>query len=130
MTSPGMLQKRPGYPYRPGHGIKGERTYNWLWCPLAKLNGPDYTADDSGAWFQGLLVRRNQTDGDLAYFMVWFPDGTTLEKLVQADGTRWRIEEGFRTAKNEFSLDLNETHSWHGVSLVMMAYALMAGVRA
>ncbi|WP_282813573.1 transposase, partial [Komagataeibacter intermedius] len=60
--------------------------------------------------------------------------GTTPEKLVQVEGTRWRIEEGFRTAKNEFGLDHNETRSWHGwhrhVSLVMLAYALMAGVRA
>lgn len=82
----------------------------------------------------GLLVRRNPTDGDFAYFTVWCPTGTTLEKLVQVEGTRWRIEEGFRTAKNEFGLDHNETRSWHGwhrhVSLVMLAYALMAGVRA
>ena len=117
-----------------GHGTKGERQYDWLWCPLAELNGADYTAGDGRAWIRGLLVRRNPTDGDLAYFTVWCPTGTTLEKLVQVEGTRWRIEEGFRTAKNEFGLDHNETRSWHGwhrhVSLVMLAYALMAGVRA
>jgi len=49
------------------------------------------------------------------------------------EGTRWRIEEGFETAKNELGLDHNETRSWHGwhrhVSLVMLAYAMMAAVR-
>ncbi|WP_143216510.1 transposase, partial [Acetobacter orientalis] len=46
---------------------------------------------------------------------------------------RWRVEECFETAKNEFGLDHNETRSWHGwhrhVSLVMLAYAVMASVR-
>jgi SRSO17 transposase len=53
--------------------------------------------------------------------------------LVRVEGTRWRIEEGFETAKNELGLDHNETRSWHGwhrhVSLVMLAYAMMAAVR-
>lgn len=117
-----------------GHGTKGERIYDWLWCPLAELQGADYIPADDRVWIRGLLVRRNPVDGDLAYFTVWCPSGTTLEKLVQVEGTRWRIEEGFRTAKNEFGLDHNETRSWHGwhrhVSFVMLAYALMAGVRA
>lgn len=78
-------------------------------------------------------MRRNPTDRDLAYFTVWCPDRTTFEKLVQVEGTRWRIEEGFRTAKNELGLDYNETRSWHGwhrhVSLVIRAYVLMASIR-
>lgn len=53
---------------------------------------------------------------------------------MRVEGTRWRIEEGFETAKNEFGLDHNETRSWHGwhrhVSLVMLAYAIMAAVRS
>jgi len=56
-----------------------------------------------------------------------------MQELVNVEGTRWRIEEGFETAKNEFGLDHNETRSWHGwhrhVSLVMLAYAVMASVR-
>nr|WP_227002526.1 transposase [Komagataeibacter diospyri] len=59
-------------------------------------------------------MRRNPADGNLAYFTVWCPSGTTPEKLAQVEGTRWRIEERFITAKNEFGLDHNETHSWHG----------------
>jgi SRSO17 transposase len=44
---------------------------------------------------------------------------------VNVEGTRWRIEECFETAKNEFGLDHNEARSWHGwhphVHLVMLA---------
>ncbi|CDG39712.1 Mobile element protein [Asaia bogorensis] len=80
------------------------------------------------------MVRRNPADGDLRHFTTWRPQGTQLETLVQVEGTRWRIEEGFETAKNEFGFDHNETCSWHGwhrhVSLVMLAYAMMAAARS
>jgi Transposase DDE domain len=69
----------------------------------------------------------------MPYFTTWCPKGTSIETLVRVEGNRWRIEEGFETAKNELGLDHNETRSWHGwhrhVSLVMLAYAMMAGVR-
>jgi len=32
----------------------------------------------------------------------------------QGRRNRWRVEEGFETAKNELGLDHNETRSWHG----------------
>ena len=55
------------------------------------------------------------------------------ETLVNVEGYRWSIEDSFETAKNEFGLDHNETRSWHGwhrhVSLVMMAFAMMAAIR-
>ena len=80
-------------------------------------------------WTRGLLIRRNPTDGDMAYFATCCPKGTSIETLVRVKGTRWRIEEGFETAKNELGLDHNETRSWHGwhrhVSLVMLAYAMI-----
>jgi len=59
--------------------------------------------------------------------------GTSIETIVRVEGTRWRVEEGFETAKNELGLDHNETRSWHGwhrhVSLVMLDYSMMAAVR-
>ena len=49
------------------------------------------------------------------------------------EGRRWAIEDAFETAKTELGLAHNETRSWHGwhrhVSLVMLAFALMAAVR-
>jgi SRSO17 transposase len=84
-------------------------------------------------WTRGLLIRRTITDGELAYFSTWCPAGTGIATLVAVEGHRWAIEDGFETAKNEFGLDHNETRSWHGwhrhVSLVMLAFAMMAAIR-
>lgn len=56
-----------------------------------------------------------------------------METLVRVEGHRWAIEDSFETAKNELGLDHNETRSWHGwhrhVSLVMLAFAMMASIR-
>ena len=56
-----------------------------------------------------------------------------METLVAVEGRRWAIEDSFETAKNELGLDHNETRSWHGwhrhVSLVMLAFAMMAAIR-
>ena len=98
---------------------------------MADLQASDYSDTLIGTWTRGLLVRRNPADGDLRYFTTWCPQGTLLKTLVRVEGTRWRIEEGFETAKNEFGLDHNETRSWHGWHRhVMLAYAMMAAVRS
>jgi SRSO17 transposase len=79
------------------------------------------------------LIRRKIADGDLAFFSTWCAAGTGIEKLVLVEGHRWAIEDSFETAKNELGLDHNETRSWHGwhrhVSLVMLAFAMMAAIR-
>lgn len=116
-----------------GHGTKGERLYDWVYCPLADLDAAEYDAPTPGTWTRGLLIRRSLADGEHAYFTTWCPTGTTIEALVRVEGTRWRVEEGFETTKTELGLDHNESRSWHGwhrhVSLVMLAYAVMATVR-
>ena len=52
---------------------------------------------------------------------------------MRVEGQRWAIEDAFETAKTELGLTHNETRSWHGwhrhVSLVMLAFAMMAVVR-
>ena len=72
-------------------------------------------------------------DQSLAYFATWCPARITIEKLVVVEGSRWAIEENFEYTKTELGLDHNETRSWHGwqrrVSLVMLAFAMMARVR-
>lgn len=116
-----------------GLGTKGERLYDWAYCPLADLDAEEFGAPAPGPWTRGLLIRRSIADGECAYFTTWCPHGTSIDTLVRVEGTRWRIEEGFETAKNELGLNHNETRSWHGwhrhVSLVMLAYAMMAVVR-
>jgi len=116
-----------------GHGTKGERLYDWAYCPLADLDATEYDAPVAALWTRGLLIRRSLADGELAYFTSWCPSGTPIETLVRVEGTRWRVEEGFETTKNELGLDHNESRSWHGwhrhVSLVMLAYAVTTTVR-
>jgi SRSO17 transposase len=116
-----------------GDGTKGPRFYDWAYCELADLDASEYDPNQSGLWTRGLLIRRTIANGELAYFSTWCPAGTGMERLVAVEGHRWAIEDGFETAKNEFGLDHNETRSWHGwhrhVSLVMLAFAMMAAIR-
>lgn len=116
-----------------GEGTKGARLHDWAYCELADLDADEYDDTKSGLWTRGLLIRRNISDGDLAFFTTWCPAGTGIETLVSVEGHRWAIEDSFETAKNELGLDHNETRSWHGwhrhVSLVMIAFAMMAVIR-
>ena len=116
-----------------GSGTKGERLYEWAYCELADLEAGEYNATWIGLWTRGLLIRRSLADGERAYFSTWCPAGTPISTLVAVEGRRWAIEDAFETAKTELGLDHNETRSWHGwhrhVSLVMLAFAMMAAVR-
>ncbi len=116
-----------------GDGTKGPRMHDWAYLELADLDLAEYNEERSGLWTRGLLIRRNITDGELAFFATWCPGGTGIETLVHVEGRRWAIEDSFETAKNELGLDHNESRSWHGwhrhVSLVMLAFAMMAAIR-
>jgi len=116
-----------------GEGTKGPRLHDWAYLELADLEAAEYGDGLPGPWTRGLLIRRSLTDGDLAYFTTWCPAGTGIEILVNVEGRRWAIEDGFETAKTELGLDHNETRSWHGwhrhVSLVMLAFAMLAVIR-
>jgi SRSO17 transposase len=116
-----------------GDGTKGPRLYDWAYVELADLEAEEYNEALTGLWTRGLLIRRGITDGDLAFFSTWCPAGTLIETLVRVEGQRWAIEDAFETAKTELGLTHNETRSWHGwhrhVSLVMLAFAMMAVVR-
>jgi SRSO17 transposase len=116
-----------------GEGAKGARLHDWAYLELADLDAADYDAARAGVWTRGLLIRRNIADGDLAFFSTWCPAGTPVQTLVRVEGHRWAIEDSFEAAKNELGLDHNETRSWHGwhchVSLVMLAFAMMASIR-
>lgn len=116
-----------------GAGTKGERLSDWAYCELADLDAAEYAEERTGLWTRGLLIRRSLDDGECAFFSTWCPAGTGIATLVAVEGRRWAIEDAFETAKTELGLDHNETRSWHGwhrhVSLVMLAFAMMAAVR-
>jgi SRSO17 transposase len=116
-----------------GSGTKGERICDWAYLELADLTAAAFGSEAPGLWTRGLLIRRSTVDEKLAFFTTWCPAGTDIETLVRVEGARWAIEDAFETAKNELGLDHNETRSWHGwhrhVSLVMLAFAILAAVR-
>jgi SRSO17 transposase len=116
-----------------GEGTKGARIYDWAYLELADLAADEYRPGAPGIWTRGLLVRRSLADGKAAYFTTWCPAGTSIETLTAVEGQRWAIEDAFETAKTELGLAHNETRSWHGwhrhVSLVMLAFAMMATIR-
>jgi SRSO17 transposase len=135
-TAEGIAQALPASAWArlsAGDGTKGARLYDWAYLELADLEAAEYDDDRTGLWTRGLLVRRTITDGELAFFSTWCPAGTGTARLVEVEGHRWAIEDGFETAKNELGLDHNETRSWHGwhrhVSLVMLALAMLAAIR-
>ena len=109
-----------------GAGSKGERLYDWARVRLTRLQPPP--------WEHWLLVRRSCKDPkELAYYVVFGPDRTTLATLAQVAGRRWAIEECFEVAKQEVGLADYEIRSWHGwyrhITLAMLALGFLAAMR-
>ena len=110
-----------------GDGAQGERIYDWAYVPLRP-------ALQTG-WVHALLVRRHPTRPDeLAYYLVYAPEGTPLSEVVRAAGTRWIIEDTFKLAKGQVGLDHYEVRSWRGwhrhVTLALWALAILAAEAA
>ena len=107
-----------------GPGAKGPRFYDWALVEAA----------DDGAGHRSLLIRRNHTTGEHAYYRCYAPQTATLATLVTVAGTRWRIEEAFQQAKSLAGLDEHQVRryvSWtRWVTLAMLAQAFLAVVRA
>jgi SRSO17 transposase len=110
-----------------GDGAKGPRWYDWLRVPLADPVEP--------AWRRWLLVRRSISDPtELAAYVVYARQDTTLAVVVCVAGTRWTIESCFEAAQGEVGLDHYEVRSWTGwyrhSTLAMWAMALLTVLRA
>jgi SRSO17 transposase len=89
---PGMLPTHAWQQYSAGAGSKGHRIYSWAWIAL-----PPEDPDETGQ--HHLLIRRNDTTGELAYLRCYSPHPVPLATLVRVAGQRWRIEESFQAAK-------------------------------
>lgn len=76
-------------------GAKGRRFYDWAVIDLA---GP-------GPGRRQLLIRRNRTTGELAYYRCLSPRPVPLTELVRVAGSRWRVEETFQAEKGLAGLD-------------------------
>ena len=110
-----------------GEGAQGERVYDWA-CRLLRPALRD-------GWVHALLVRRHPTrPEELAFYLVYAPEGTPLEEIVRAAGTRWAIEDTFKLAKGQVGLDHYEVRSWPGwhrhITLALWALAILAAEAA
>jgi SRSO17 transposase len=111
----------------PGWGAKGPRLYDWARLPLSRLGWPGFEH-----W---LLVRRSiSKPGELAYYVVFAPEGISLAALVRVAGTRWTIEECLESAKGEVGLDQYEVRRWDAwyrfITLALLAHAYLSVLRA
>lgn len=120
---PALLPARAWQQLSAGTGSKGERVYSWAWIALL----PE---DDEDAGCHHLLIRRNDTTGELAYLRCYSPGPVSLRALVRVAGQRWRIEESFQAAKGLTGLDQHQVRrwtSWHRwTTLAMLAHAFLA----
>jgi hypothetical protein len=98
-----------------GRGAKGERFYDWAVIDLA----------EPAPGSRQLLIRRNRTTGELAYYRCFSPQPVPLTKLVRVAGSRWRVEETIQTEKGLAGLDKHQVRrypSWtRWVTLAMLA---------
>jgi SRSO17 transposase len=109
-----------------GDGSKGPRRYDWAWLPTDDARRP--------GWRVWVLARRDpEAPGEVSYFLAAAPAGTTLTALAKAAASRWAVEGGFESAKQEVGLDDYEVRSWTGwhrhITLALLAHAVLAVAR-
>jgi len=115
-----LLTRRSWQQRSAGNGSKGPRWYSWALVAIT-------SAEPGHHW---LLIRRNDTTGEIAYYRCYSPIPVTLATLVRVAGQRWKIEESFQAAKGQAGLDEHQVRkwcSWHRWStLAMLAIAFLA----
>ncbi|WP_217562623.1 IS701 family transposase [Streptomyces sp. GbtcB6] len=115
-----------------GDGAKGPRLYDWA---VAQLPVNIVFDPDPPTHRRWVMARRSLARPDeLAYYLAYAPEGTTVEQLVRVAGTRWAIEACFQAAKGECGLDQYEVRRYPGwyrhITLAMLAHAFLAAMTA
>jgi SRSO17 transposase len=108
-----------------GKGAKGHRLYDWAFVRLDH----DGSAPDGQAGKHWLMVRRNHTTGELAFYRCFTPRPVPLAVLVHVAGRRWTVEERFQTGKGLVGLDQHQVRRWRSwyrwATLAMLAHAFL-----
>ncbi len=107
-----------------GNGAKGPRLYDWAMATLPLYRDPYERYE---RW---LLVRRSISNPEeLAFYLGFGPEGTSIEQVVKVAGARWAVEECFQTAKTEIGLDQYQVRrydAWYRhITLAMLAHAYL-----
>ena len=113
------LPKRAWQQLSAGEGAKGQRWYDWAWVTIAH----------AGSGGRYLLIRRNRSTGELAFYHCCSPQAVTLAALVTVAGLRWTVEENFQAGKSLTGLDEHQVRRWTSwyrwATLAMLAAAFL-----
>jgi SRSO17 transposase len=108
-----------------GRGAKGHRLYDWAFVRLD--DRASHVGGQAGQHW--LLIRRNRTTGELAFYRCWTPRPVLLATLVRVAGRRWTIEERFQTGKGLVGLDQHQVRRWRSwyrwMTLAILAHAFL-----
>jgi SRSO17 transposase len=74
-----------------------------------------------------LIVARNQTTGEVKYFLSNAPADTPVEKLLRVAFTRWNVEHTFRVAKSELGFGHFEGRSYVALMRHMILCLIVMG---
>jgi SRSO17 transposase len=111
-----------------GRGSKGPRFYDWA---RVTIDPDPQTTRPGQRW---LLIRRNNTTGELTYFRCYAPRPMPLTTLVRVAGRRWTVEESFQAGKGLAGLDQHQVRRWvswqRWTILAMLAHAFLAVLAA
>lgn len=112
-----------------GDGAKGPRLYDWTLVEATDPALRGLPTTERGR-LTGLLVRRNITTGEYAFYRVHTPAPVPLAELVRIAGVRWKVEESFAGSKELAALDEHQVRgwgSWHRWTvLAMLAHAFLS----
>lgn len=126
-TIAASLPRRAWQRLSAGPGSKGPRYYDWAWISF-------HTANAQCPGQRWLLIRRNNTTGELAFYRCYAPRPVPLATLVGIAGRRWTIEESFQASKGLTGLDQHQVRRWGSwqrwTVLAMLAYAYLAVLAA
>ncbi|MGI5133601.1 IS701 family transposase [Streptomyces sp. CA-106110] len=115
---------------RTGHGLKGDRHYDWAVLGIR----PDDTPDGHRPGHAAVLVRRHRYTRELSFYRCHSAAPVTLADLVDVVCRRWRVEEDFQMAKGVCGLDQGQTTCWNSwmrwTLISMLAAAVLAVARA
>ena len=110
-----------------GEGSQGPCRYDWVCLAL-----PYLARAGMAHW---LLARRSVSDpAERAYYRIYGPAATSVERMARVVGRRWAIEVAFEEAKSLVGLDQYEARRWvawhRHITLCLLAHACLVVARA
>ncbi|MFE8950734.1 transposase [Streptomyces sp. NPDC007856] len=115
---------------RTGHGLKGDRHFDWALVEVQADDTPD-GHEDGHAY---LVIRRHRYTGERSFYRCHSTTPVTLAARIDVITRRWKVEEDFQLAKGACGLDEGQTTCWNSwmrwTLISMLAAAVLAVTRA